>query len=84
MLDELSALEWTHGILTGNTYSRMTSKLESSNIRKYFLNELMFSCNFGDSRKDICKNTARIIHANCTVGLDNKIKLLKECNVWYL
>jgi len=62
MPDELSALEWTHGILTGNTYSRMTSKLESSNIRQYFLNELMFSCNFGDSRKDICKNAARIIH----------------------
>ena len=53
MPDELSALEWTHGILTGNTYSRMTSKLESSNIRQYFLNELMFSCNFGDSRNDI-------------------------------
>ena len=61
MLDELSALEWAHGILTGNTYSRMTSKLESSNIRKYFLNELMFSCNFGDSRNDICKNAAGII-----------------------
>ena len=27
---------------------------------------------------------ARIIHANCTVGLDNKIKLLKECDAWYL
>ena len=26
MLDELSALECTHGILTGNTYSRMISK----------------------------------------------------------
>ena len=61
MLDELSALEWTHGILTGNTYSRMTNKLEFSNIRKYFLNELMFSCNFGDSRNDICKNAVRII-----------------------
>lgn len=27
---------------------------------------------------------ARIIHANCIIGLDNKIKLLKECDVWYL
>lgn len=27
---------------------------------------------------------ARIIHANCVVGLDNKIKLLKECDAWYL
>ena len=55
MLDELSALEWTHGILTGNTYGGMTNKLESSNIRKYFLNELMFSYNLGDSRKNITK-----------------------------
>jgi hypothetical protein len=27
---------------------------------------------------------ARIIHANCIIGLDNKIKLLKECDAWYL
>ena len=62
MLDELSALEWTHGILTGNTHNRMISKLLSSNIIQYFFKELMFSCNFGDSRKDICKNAAGIIH----------------------
>ena len=62
MLDELSVLEWTHGILTGNTHSRMTSKLESSNIKKYFLNELMFSCNFGDLRNDICKNAVKTIN----------------------
>jgi phosphoglycolate phosphatase-like HAD superfamily hydrolase len=62
MLDKLSALEWTHGILTGNTYSRMISKLHSSSVIKHFSNELMFSCNFGDSRKDICKNAARIIN----------------------
>ena len=29
-------------------------------------------------------NIARIIHANCIIGLDNKIKLLKECDTWYL
>ena len=61
MLDKLSALEWNHGILTGNTYDRMISKLLSSNIIQYFSNELMFSCNFGDSRKDICKNAVKII-----------------------
>jgi phosphoglycolate phosphatase-like HAD superfamily hydrolase len=61
MLNELKALEWTHGVLTGNTYSRMISKLESTNIRKYFLNELLFSCNFGDSRNDICKNAVKKI-----------------------
>ena len=27
---------------------------------------------------------ARIIHSNCVVGLDNKIKLMKECNAWFL
>ena len=62
ILDELSALGWTHGILTGNTYNRMISKLTFSNIIKYFLNELMFSCNFGDSRKDICKNAVITIN----------------------
>ncbi len=62
MLNELSALQWTHGILTGNTYSRMISKLHSSSVIEYFSNELMFSCNFGDSRKDICKNAARMIN----------------------
>lgn len=62
ILDELSALGWTHGILTGNTYNRMISKLIFSNIIKYFLNELMFSCNFGDSRKDICKNAVITIN----------------------
>ena len=40
----------------------MISKLLSSNIIQYFFKELMFSCNFGDSRKDICKNAAGIIH----------------------
>jgi phosphoglycolate phosphatase-like HAD superfamily hydrolase len=62
MLNELSSLEWTHGILTGNTHKRMISKLQSSDIIKYFFKELMFSCNFGDSRKDICKNAAGIIN----------------------
>ena len=62
MLNELSSLEWTHGILTGNTHKRMISKLQSSDIIRYFFKELMFSCNFGDSRKDICKNAAGIIN----------------------
>ena len=73
-LDELSALEWTHGILTGNTHNRMISKLLSSNIIHYFFKELMFSCNFGDSRKDICKNAAGIIHK----GLYQKIYIIGD------
>lgn len=29
-------------------------------------------------------DTAKIIHANCVNGLENKIKLLKACNAWFL
>lgn len=29
-------------------------------------------------------NVAKIIHSNCVVGLENKIKLMKECNAWFL
>ena len=39
----------------GQYIYRMTSKLGSSDIRQYFLNELMFSYNLGDSRKNIYK-----------------------------
>jgi len=28
--------------------------------------------------------TAKIIHANCVKGLQNKIKLLQSCKVWYI
>lgn len=34
-----------------------------------------------DAEKNL--ETARIIHANCVSGLDNKIELLKRCHVWY-
>ena len=30
------------------------------------------------------KHVAKIIHANCVSGLENKIKLLKECDAWYI
>lgn len=35
-----------------------------------------------DAKKYIDK--ARIIHANCISGLDNKVQFLKECNVWFI
>jgi hypothetical protein len=35
-----------------------------------------------DAQKYIDK--AKIIHANCISGLDNKIQFLKECNVWFI
>ena len=37
-----------------------------------------------DSIKYKNLNLAKIIHSNCVVGLDNKIKLMKECNGWFL
>jgi phosphoglycolate phosphatase-like HAD superfamily hydrolase len=61
-LDKLSDLGWTHGILTGNTYNRMISKLSTANILKYFEGALMFSCSFGDSRREICKNALKIVN----------------------
>jgi hypothetical protein len=27
---------------------------------------------------------AQILHANCVIGLDNKINFLKENNAWYI
>jgi hypothetical protein len=27
---------------------------------------------------------AKIIHSNCVIGLENKIKLMKQCNAWFL
>ena len=29
-------------------------------------------------------NVAKIIHSNCVVGLENKIKLMKDCKAWFL
>jgi hypothetical protein len=35
-----------------------------------------------DAKKYI--KEAKIIHANCFIGLENKINLIKECNAWYI
>lgn len=42
------------------------------------INEYPAGC---DAQKYL--STARMIHANCVNGLENKIKLLKECNAWF-
>jgi len=31
-----------------------------------------------------CKDIAIIIHSNCVIGLENKIKLMKNCNAWFI
>ena len=31
-----------------------------------------------------CKEIAIIIHSNCVIGLENKIKLMKDCNAWFI
>lgn len=56
VLESLSSVGWAHGILTGNTSSRMAAKLKSAGIEEYFTEEFLFSCNFGDSREDIARN----------------------------
>jgi phosphoglycolate phosphatase-like HAD superfamily hydrolase len=60
-LDALKDKNWAYGILTGNTNSRMISKLLSSGIMNYFLKDLMFCCNFGESRQDISEKAGREI-----------------------
>ena len=49
-----------------------TDKYKCVDIKKY--------PNGNDALKYI--NHACIIHANCVIGLDNKIKLLKQCDAW--
>ncbi len=52
-LRTLSYMGWTHGILTGNTQSRLVAKLEKVGIKDSFTKELIFGCEFGDSREMI-------------------------------
>lgn len=52
-LRTLSNMGWTHGILTGNTERRLVAKLEKVGIKDSFSKELIFGCEFGDSREMI-------------------------------
>jgi len=52
-LRTLSYMGWTHGILTGNTQGRLVAKLEKVGIKESFSKELLFGCEFGDSREII-------------------------------
>lgn len=52
-LRALSNMGWIHGILTGNTHSRLVAKLEKVGIKDSFSKKLIFGCEFGDSREMI-------------------------------
>jgi phosphoglycolate phosphatase len=63
-LESLASFGWTHGILTGNTSPRMMSKLKLAGIADYFTEEFLFSCKFGESRKDITRNAREVLNYN--------------------
>ncbi len=67
ILKSLTFKGWTHGILTGNTHVRITTKLEKAGISDHFNQDLLFGCTFGDSRKNIA-NRARsfLSHKDCS------------------
>lgn len=58
ILESLISLGWDNGILSGNTRSRIVSKLDNTGLTKYFTQDLIFGCEFGDSRENIA-NKAR-------------------------
>jgi phosphoglycolate phosphatase-like HAD superfamily hydrolase len=49
-LKTLASMGWVHGILTGNTRDRLAAKLEKVGIEDNFSKNLLFGCEFGDSR----------------------------------
>jgi len=51
VLKALASMGWTHGILTGNTHGRLAAKLEKAGIEDSFSQNLLFGCEFGDSRE---------------------------------
>jgi len=51
VLKTLASMGWAHGILTGNTRGRLTAKLEKAGIAGSFSQNLLFGCEFGDSRE---------------------------------
>jgi phosphoglycolate phosphatase len=53
ILKSLTSQGWVHGILTGNTATRLNSKLHKTAIDRNFSSEFIFGCSYGDSRKNI-------------------------------
>jgi len=55
---------WNNGILTGNTKRRMLTKLSNADILNFFNKNLMFSCEFGETRSDITKRARSILDSS--------------------
>ena len=51
VLKTLTSMGWAHGILTGNTGGRLAAKLKRARIEDSFSQNLLFGCEFGDSRE---------------------------------
>ena len=51
VLKTLTSMGWVHGILTGNTGGRLAAKLKKARIEDSFSHNLLFGCEFGDSRE---------------------------------
>lgn len=64
ILQQLKALGWSNGILTGNTSDRMCAKLEKADIVNLFEFKFMFFCKFGESRQDITQRARTIVDSN--------------------
>ena len=60
-LEYLTANSLESGILTGNTYNRARSKIERSNLARFFNKDFIFTCNPGESRKDIASRAQQVL-----------------------
>ena len=60
-LKTLASMGWVHGILTGNTRDRLAAKLEKVGIEDNFSKNLLFGCEFGDSRELIARRAREFL-----------------------
>jgi len=60
-LNRLASMGWVHGILTGNTRDRLAAKLEKAGIEDNFSQNLLFGCEFGDSRELIARRAREFL-----------------------
>ncbi len=60
-LRTLSYTGWIHGILTGNTQSRLVTKLEKVGVKESFSKELLFGCEFGNTREMIAIRASQFL-----------------------
>lgn len=61
VLEKVNAIGWENGILTGNTKKRMFQKLEIVKLMEHFNHNLMFSCNFSETRENIAERAKQTL-----------------------